>query len=41
MVARMASRENIDLEDGIYDWAIRAVMIQDYPQLYSDLDDPW
>lgn len=41
LVAKMASRENIDLDDGIYDWNIRAIMIKDFPQLYSDLDDPW
>lgn len=26
---------NIDLFDGIYDWAVRAVAIKDYPKFYD------
>ena len=28
---------NIDLFDGIYDWAIRAVVMKDYPEFYDFL----
>ena len=26
---------NIDLHDGIYDWAVRAVAIKDHPEFYD------
>jgi hypothetical protein len=26
---------NIDLYDGIYDWAVRAVAIKDHPEFYD------
>ena len=36
----LAARQNIDLNDGVYDWALRAVLLRDYPEKYDDFEDP-
>ena len=31
MVKNLAFKQNIDLNDGLYDWAIRVILLRDYP----------
>jgi len=31
MVKNLAIREKIDLNDGVYDWGVRAILLRDYP----------
>jgi hypothetical protein len=35
----MSIRFNIDLEDGMYDWNVKAVLIRNYPQVYEQINN--
>ena len=40
MVKNLAAQRNIDLNDGVYDWAVRVILLRDYPEKYDDFEDP-
>ena len=35
LIKDMARRENIDLQDGIYDWSVKAVLLKSYPEIFD------
>ena len=34
----LASKKNIKLDDNLYDWSVKAVIMRDYPKFYDFLD---
>ena len=41
MLENLARDRGINLDDKIYDWSIRSVIMQDYPDFYDFLDDTY